>query len=76
MILEGSETEKQEIRDAFVRSCGNIRHVIDYVPFLVPGDEPRVQKIVDGLIKDGLMSNHETLKTLKDANSKTKPKRK
>lgn len=69
----GSETEKQEIREAFIRSCGNIKYVIGFVPFLVPNDEPRVLHIIDELVKDGHMCTREALQRRKDAQTKMKP---
>lgn len=72
----GSETEKQEIREAFVRSCGNIKYVMGFVPFLASNDEPRVHEIIEELIKDGYMCNREALKLHKDARTKAKPKAK
>lgn len=72
--ITGSEIEKQEIREAFVRSCGNIKFVIESVPFLTAGDKPRVLQIIDKLIEKGEMSSREALKRQKDLQSKLKPK--
>lgn len=76
ILTLGSETERQEIREAFVRSGGSIKYVMSFVPFLVHNDEPRVCEVIEELIKDGFMCNRDALKSLKDARAKAKPKAK
>lgn len=45
--------EKQEVREAYLRSSGKMSYVMQTVPFLKHGDMARVHEMIENLISGG-----------------------
>lgn len=57
----GSLVEKNEIREAYLRSCGKITFIMQNVPFVTKNEEPRIRKIVEKLIRNEFLPTPSTL---------------
>lgn len=48
--LPGSDTEKRDIKKAYLGGAGCINYMLNSVPFMDVEDEPRIMEIVKGTI--------------------------
>ena len=51
MDYTGSQEEKDDIKDAYEDSEGDIEHIMAHIPFSTYEDEPRITSIIQSLIK-------------------------
>ena len=71
MDYTGSQEEKDDIKDEYENSQGDIEHIMAHIPFSTYEDEPRIVSIVQSLIKSKEISSTPTWqKQVKDEKAK------
>lgn len=76
MDYTGSQEEKDDIKDAYGDSQGDIEHIMAHIPFSTYEDEPRIVSIVQSLIKSKEISSTPIWqKQVKDEKSKKSRKK-
>lgn len=61
-LFSGSDTEKRDIKKAYLGGSGCINYMLNSVPFMAVEDEPRIMEIVKGITESKRIPGHRTRK--------------
>uniref|UniRef100_A0A171AF40 Dnaj homolog subfamily c member 9 n=1 Tax=Triatoma infestans TaxID=30076 RepID=A0A171AF40_TRIIF len=59
MKYKGSETELEDLKDAYEKGQGDMDEILNRVPFTSPDDEPRLREILQKLIDNGELPSYK-----------------
>uniref|UniRef100_A0A069DRM9 Putative molecular chaperone dnaj superfamily n=1 Tax=Panstrongylus megistus TaxID=65343 RepID=A0A069DRM9_9HEMI len=59
MKYKGSETELEDLKDAYEKGQGDMDEILNRVPFTSPNDEPRLREILQKLIDNGELTSYK-----------------
>ena len=55
----GSEEEKEDLRDSYLKGKGDMDRIFDEVPFTTLSEEPRIRNVLEEMISNGDLPSYD-----------------